>query len=109
MLAGEPPSPGLAPHGFAFPPRRRGSLPLSHHRRGGCHDGGHEITAPSFFFISDRQHGSAELITTACSLYKLSPPPVPQDHQLPNHQKLLAIDHQSVRISCFPQIDSPLP
>ena len=57
-----------------------------------------------FFFISGRQHGSAELITTACSLYKLSPPPVPQDHQLPNHQKLLAIDHQSVRISGFPQI-----
>jgi hypothetical protein len=104
MLASEPPSPGLAPRAFAFPPRHRGSLLLSHHRRGGCHDGGHEITTPSFFFISGRQHGSAELITTACSLYKLSPPPVPQDHQIPSHQKLLAIDHQSVRISCFPQI-----
>jgi hypothetical protein len=104
MLAGEPPPPGLAPRGSAFPPHHRGSLLLSNRRRGGCHDGGHEITAPRFFFISGRQHGSTELITTARSPYKLSPPPVPQDHQLPSHQKLLAIDHQSARISYFTQI-----
>jgi hypothetical protein len=82
---------------------------MSHRRRGGCHDGGHEFTAPRFFFISGRQHGSAELITTTRSPYKLSPPPAPQVHQLPSLRESLAIVRQSSRILNSPQISSPPP
>jgi hypothetical protein len=82
---------------------------MSLRRRGSCHDGGHEFTAPRFFFISGRQHGSAELITTARSPYKLSPPPAPQGHHLPSHQESLAIVRQSSRILNSPQISPPPP
>jgi hypothetical protein len=53
----------------AFPPRRHDSLYPSHRRRGDCHGGGHEFTAPAFFFISGRQLCPAKL----SAAYKLSP------------------------------------
>ena len=57
----------------AFPPRRHDSLYPSHRRRGDCHGGGHEFTAPAFFFISGRQLCPAKLGTAVEASYKLSP------------------------------------
>jgi hypothetical protein len=71
--AGEPPSHGLAPRVRVFPPRRRDSLLLSHHRRGGCDGSGHEFTASAFFFISGCRASSPNSPATVEVAYKLSP------------------------------------
>jgi hypothetical protein len=92
--ADEPPSHGLAPRVRVFPPCRRDSLLLSHRRRGGCHGSGHEFIAPALFFTSGRQHGSAKLITTARSSYKLSPRLASQHHHAPSHPVLPPADRQ---------------
>jgi hypothetical protein len=56
-----------------------------------------------FFFISGRQHGSAKLITTARSSYKLSPRLASQHHHAPSHLILPLADHQRALIPEFPQ------
>jgi hypothetical protein len=46
------------------------------------------------FFTSGRQHGSAKLITTARSSYKLSPRLASQHHHAPSHPVLPSADRQ---------------
>jgi hypothetical protein len=84
---------------LCFPPRRRDSLRLSNRCRWARHDGGHEFTAPAFFFIAGRQHSSAKLITTARSFYKLSPRPAPPHYHTPPRSVLLPINHQRAQIA----------
>jgi hypothetical protein len=92
-----------------FPPRRCDSLLLSHRRRGGCHGGGHEFTAPAFFLISGRPHCPLKLSATAPGIYKLTPQRASQHHHPPSHHVLLAIVRPSSRILNSPQINSPPP